>query len=71
MIGDHHGRTAGRATLLVRAVDEILGTHKTTRKRDTPYGDRREGLLLRFRRCASPLIAAGRPAYPITGIISS
>ena len=27
MIGDHHGRTAGRATLLVRAADEILGTH--------------------------------------------
>ena len=27
MIGDHHGRTPGRATLLVRAVDEILGTH--------------------------------------------
>jgi hypothetical protein len=27
MIGDHHGRTAGRATLLVRAVEEILGTH--------------------------------------------
>jgi hypothetical protein len=27
MIGDHHGRTAGRATLLVRAVDDILGTH--------------------------------------------
>jgi len=27
MIGDHHGRTAGRATVLVRAVDEILGTH--------------------------------------------
>jgi hypothetical protein len=31
MIGDHHGWTAGRATLLVRAVDEILGTHKTNR----------------------------------------
>ena len=30
MIGDHHGRTAGRATLLVRAVDEILGTHRST-----------------------------------------
>src|SRR6266487_4622935 len=30
MIGDHHGRTAGRATLLVRAVDEILGTHRLT-----------------------------------------
>ena len=27
MIDDHHGRTAGRATMLVRAVDEILGTH--------------------------------------------
>ena len=27
MTGDHHGRMAGRATLLVRAVDEILGTH--------------------------------------------
>ena len=27
MIGDHHGRTARRATMLVRAVDEILGTH--------------------------------------------
>jgi hypothetical protein len=30
MIGDHYGRTASRATLLIRAVDEILGTH-------TPY----------------------------------
>jgi hypothetical protein len=30
MIGDHHGRTAGRATPLVRAVDKILGTHKIT-----------------------------------------
>ena len=28
MIGDHHGRGAGRATLLVRAVDAILGTHR-------------------------------------------
>jgi hypothetical protein len=27
MTGDHHGRTARRATLLVRAADEILGTH--------------------------------------------
>jgi len=27
MIGDHHGRTAGGITLLVRAVDAILGTH--------------------------------------------
>ena len=27
MTGDHHGRTAWRATLLVTATDEILGTH--------------------------------------------
>jgi hypothetical protein len=26
--GDHHGRTAGRAALLVTAADEILGTHR-------------------------------------------
>jgi len=30
MTGDHHGRTAGRATLLVTATDEILGTHRCT-----------------------------------------
>ena len=27
MTGDHHGQSARRATLLVRAVDAILGTH--------------------------------------------
>jgi hypothetical protein len=27
MTGDHHGRNARRATLLVRAVDALLGTH--------------------------------------------
>jgi hypothetical protein len=27
MTGDHHGRTASRATLPVTATDEILGTH--------------------------------------------
>ena len=30
MIGDHHGRSAGPATLLVRAVDAILGTHRSS-----------------------------------------
>jgi hypothetical protein len=30
MIDDHHGRAAGTATLLVRAVDGILGTHRVT-----------------------------------------
>jgi hypothetical protein len=29
MIGDHHGRMAGRATPLVRTVDEILATHRS------------------------------------------
>jgi hypothetical protein len=28
MTDDHHGWTAGRATPLVRAADEILGTHR-------------------------------------------
>jgi hypothetical protein len=28
MTVEHHGRMAGKATLLVRAVDEILGTHR-------------------------------------------
>jgi hypothetical protein len=35
MIGDHHERSAGRATLLVRAVDAIFGTHRVTRSRGT------------------------------------
>jgi hypothetical protein len=30
MTGDHHDRTARRATLLVTAADEILGTHTST-----------------------------------------
>jgi hypothetical protein len=28
MTGDHHDGTGWRATLLVRAMDEILGTHR-------------------------------------------
>ena len=32
MTGDHHGRTARRATLLVTAADEILGTHRFGRQ---------------------------------------
>jgi hypothetical protein len=33
MIGDHYGPTAGRATVLVRAVDAILGTHSSEQQR--------------------------------------
>jgi len=36
MIGDHHRQSAGRATLLVRAVDAILGTHRTASPRPEP-----------------------------------
>jgi hypothetical protein len=31
MTGDHHDRTARRATLLVTAADGILGTHRIAR----------------------------------------
>jgi IS30 family transposase len=37
MIGDHHGRSNRRATLLARAVDAILGTHRALRKELTRY----------------------------------
>ena len=33
MMGDHDGQSVGRATLLVRAVDVILGTHRCLRRR--------------------------------------
>jgi hypothetical protein len=32
MTGDHHGQTAGSATLLVRAMDGILGMHNYGRR---------------------------------------
>ena len=31
MTGEHYGQSAGRATVLVRAVDAILGTHNLQR----------------------------------------
>jgi hypothetical protein len=36
MIGDHHGRTTGNATLLVRAMDGILGTYRLAHSRGPP-----------------------------------
>jgi hypothetical protein len=53
MIGDHHGRAAGRATLLVRAMDGILGTHRLDIHRkqltfdylDTVTGEVRRGQI--------------------------
>jgi hypothetical protein len=38
MSGDHHGRTARRATPLVTATYEILGTHRVTGR--VQYGPR-------------------------------
>jgi hypothetical protein len=38
MIGDHYGPTARRATVLVRAVDAILGTHTRLHHRLTALG---------------------------------
>jgi hypothetical protein len=38
MIGDHHGGTAGRASLLARAMDEILGTHRAKQTTTTLPG---------------------------------
>ena len=66
MIGDHHGSTAGRATLLVRAVDAILGPHSI--KIQSPPG----GLLVSSglagwgngRRGLRPWVRAGRIVHP-------
>jgi hypothetical protein len=40
MTGDHDGRTASRAALLVTAADEILGTHNVAEAVDVPWGRR-------------------------------
>ena len=57
MTGDHHGRTARRATLLVTAADEILSTHK--RKRQLSPSERcRHGT--RYRR---PQSTGGSPNH--------
>ncbi len=38
MTGDHQGREAERATLLVRVMEEILGTHRVGRARPEEDG---------------------------------
>ena len=53
MIGDHHGRTAGRATLLVKAADGILGTHTTLLAEAMYFIDlAASGLAERFKRAS-------------------
>jgi len=39
MTDDHHGQSAGRATVLVTATDEILGTHKVERLQSAAQRD--------------------------------
>jgi hypothetical protein len=49
MIGDHYDPTAARATLLVRTVDGILGTHSVKQAIDAGLiKARREGTELRL-----------------------
>jgi hypothetical protein len=43
MTGDHHGRTTRRATMLVRAADEILGTHTPSGPSWIAFCERRRG----------------------------
>ena len=50
MTGDHHGQTAGRATLLARAVDEILGTHSAASNAAVKFDPRSR--IMNLTRCA-------------------
>jgi len=56
MTGDDHGRTAGRATLLLTATDGILGTHNTA--------DHHVLLLRRVHRCSSQAGQTSRTPHP-------
>jgi hypothetical protein len=57
MTGDHHGRSAERATLLVRTADGILGTHR--RAADIWAWARRQGQEISERgRIAALVVAA-------------
>jgi hypothetical protein len=63
MIGDHRGRSAGRATLLVRAVDAILGTHRHTGESSPGPAELITALppgMAAYRRIAKPSIAQMR-----------
>src|SRR5450755_2615476 len=55
MIADHHARSTKRATLLVRAVDGVLGTHSLITVTD------REGVVLSSGACTGMPPAVGCP----------
>jgi hypothetical protein len=66
MIGDHHGRTAGSATLLVRAMDGILGTHRlrSDRVMQLPAPPRQPGTMGRPRKHGGELALADLATWP-------
>jgi hypothetical protein len=45
MIGDHHGRTAWRATLPVRVVDDIVGTYRKNKPESQKEANRAHAKL--------------------------
>jgi hypothetical protein len=63
MTGDHHSRTARRATLLVTAADEILGTHSTEDRlhwvRDLDFDEDRS----QVRTASGPRVMASLPGH--------
>ena len=65
MIGDHLGWTAGRATLLVRAVDDLLGTHRIDVLKTAPQTPRMNAFAERFIRtvraeCTDRMLIVGQ-----------
>jgi hypothetical protein len=59
MTGDHHGRTAKRATLLVTATDEILGTYTHRRSGDDHTREAQMATGSTLTGDASPALADG------------
>jgi len=65
IIGDHHGWTAERATLLLRAVDNILGTHSFHQ----PRSPRCRGLFVPNPKTSEPpkvMLSSVQPAILLT-----
>ena len=63
MIGDHHGRAAGRATLLVTTVDGILGTYRSLRAKKQRKGLPQDEPSPRSSRPALELAAHAAPLH--------
>jgi uncharacterized membrane protein YoaK (UPF0700 family) len=66
MTGDHHGQTAGTATLLVKAVDEIVGTHRLAPRVGVAAGTSRHPGMETERQGYLPAVRADRVRMPIS-----